>query len=285
MVQWQHSKVALKGLDEIMALPCDHNPGESRIIPVHCEGELSLDGASFSYSSELQAVKPTKLVIRPGERIAILGPVGSGKSTLIKLLSGLYKPTEGRVFLDGVDMTHLAYDFVREHVGYLTQDVRLFSGTLKDNLTIGLPSPSDAQILAAANKTGLGRLVREHPAGLNLPIMEGGRGLSGGQRQLVGLTRMLIARPNVLLLDEPTASMDADLESHVMNNIFASISQNSVIVMATHKRALVNLVDRVIVMDRGQIVMDGKRDEVMHRLMNPPQARVSPNSNLPGAQA
>jgi len=284
LVQWQHARAALKGLDDMMALPCDNTPGESRIIPAQCEGRLALDGAAFAYGGATQAIKPAQLAIRPGERIAVLGPVGSGKSTLIKLLSGLYRPTEGRVFLDNVDMAHLAPDFVREHVGYLTQDVRLFNGTLKDNLTIGLPSPTDGQILAAARKTGLDRIVKEHPAGLGLPITEGGRGLSGGQRQVVGLTRMLLAQPKVLLLDEPTASMDAELEAHVMSNLFANMPKGSVIVMVTHKRALVNLVDRVIVMDRGRIVLDGAREEIMARLS---AAQVRPDiKNIPlGAAA
>lgn len=277
IVQWQHARAALKGLDDMMALPCDHTPGEERIIPTQCEGRLALDGAAFAYGSAAQAIKPTQLQVRPGERIAVLGPVGSGKSTLIKLLSGLYRPSEGRVFLDNVDMAHLAPDFVREHVGYLTQDVRLFNGTLKDNLTIGLPSPTDGQILGAARKTGLDRIIKEHPAGLGLPIMEGGRGLSGGQRQVVGLTRMLLAQPRVLLLDEPTASMDSDLEAHVMSNLFATMPEGSVIIMATHKRALVNLVDRVIVMDRGRIVLDGPRHDIMARLMAGPARPPAPN--------
>lgn len=278
IVQWQHARVALKGLDDMMALPCDQSPGEQRIIPSVCKGQLTLEGASFGYSGANRALKNLKLDIQPGERIAVLGVVGSGKSTLIKLLSGLYKPTEGRVFMDGVDVTHLAPDFVREHIGYLTQDVRLFNGTLRDNLIIGLPSPTDGQILDAARQTGLDRITKEHPAGFSLPIMEGGRGLSGGQRQVVGLTRLLLAKPKILLLDEPTASMDSELEALVMKNIFGSMDKDSVIVMATHKRSLVNLVDRVIVMDRGTIVLDGPRDAIMNKLRGiPPRtATTSP---------
>lgn len=270
IVQWQHARVALKGLDDMMALPCDQSPGEQRIIPSVCKGQLTLEGASFGYSGANRALKNLKLDIQPGERIAVLGVVGSGKSTLIKLLSGLYKPTEGRVFMDGVDVMHLAPDFVREHIGYLTQDVRLFNGTLRDNLIIGLPSPTDGQILDAARQTGLDRITKEHPAGFSLPIMEGGRGLSGGQRQVVGLTRLLLAKPKILLLDEPTASMDSELEALVMKNIFGSMDKDSVIVMATHKRSLVNLVDRVIVMDRGTIVLDGPRDAIMNKLRGIP---------------
>jgi ATP-binding cassette subfamily C protein LapB len=266
IVQWQHAKVALKGLDEMMALPCDRTPGERPVIPDTCNGQLVLEGVSFSYSEAKAALNPVNLKINPGERIAILGPVGSGKSTLIKILTGLYKPTEGRAFMDGIDMAHLAPEYMREHIGYLTQDVRLFSGTLRENLTLGLPSPTDGQILSVAAKTGLDRIVRSHPKGLELPIMEGGRGLSGGQRQVVGLTRLLLARPKVLLLDEPTASMDGDLEAFLMKNLFDTMGRDSVIVLATHKGGMLRHVDRVIIMDQGSVMMDGPRDEVMAKI-------------------
>ncbi len=275
IVQWQNAKEALKGLDQIMTLECDRNPDVDLIIPDKCHGSLSLDAASFSYAEDTVALNPLSLMIRPGERVAVIGVVGSGKSTLIKLLSGLYKPSEGRCFLDGVDMVHLAPEFVREHLGYLTQDVRLFQGTLRDNLVMGLPAPTDSQVLAAAAATGLGPLIKGHPKGLALPIMEGGRGLSGGQRQLVGLTRLLIAKPNILLLDEPTASMDNDLEAHVMRAIFANMNRDSTIVLATHKISLLNLVDRVIVMSQGKIVADGPRDQVLQKMFTKKPVRSS----------
>lgn len=266
IVQWQHAKEALKGLDQIMALESDRNPDAELIIPDICRGSLSLDAASFNYAEDLVALNPSSIALKPGERVAVIGPVGSGKSTFIKLLSGLYKPTEGRCFLDGVDMVHLAPEFVREHLGYLTQDVRLFHGTLKDNLVMGLPAPTDSQVLDAATITGLHLLIKTHPKGLALPITEGGRGLSGGQRQLVGLTRLLIAKPKILLLDEPTASMDNELEAHVMRGIFANMGHESSIVLATHKMGLLNLVDRIIVMSQGKVVADGPRDQILQKM-------------------
>ncbi len=266
MVQWQHAKAALKGLDTMMALPTDHPEGTRMVIPESCRGELRLEGAAFTYAPPSVALKPTNLKISPGARIAVIGPVGAGKSTLIKLLSGLYKPTEGRAYLDGVDMALIAPEFLRENIGYLTQDVRLFSGTLRENLTLGLPSPTDGQILAAAARTGLDRMIAAHPKGLELPISEGGRGLSGGQRQVVGLTRLLLAKPRILLLDEPTASMDGDLEKFIMQNLFQHAAPDSVIVLATHKRGLLNLVDRIIVVDQNRIVMDSQREDVLARI-------------------
>lgn len=279
IVQWQHAKEALKGLDEIMALERDRDPNINLVIPETCRGNLSLDAASFSYNDDIVALSAINLNIKPGERVAIIGSVGSGKSTMIKLLSGLYKPTEGRSFLDGVDMMHLAPEFVREHLGYLTQDVRLFHGTLRENLVMGLPSPTDSQILSAAATTGLNLLIQSHPKGLALPIMEGGRGLSGGQRQLVGLTRMLIAQPKVLILDEPTASMDNELEAYVMQNIFAKLPRSTTIILATHKGGLLKLVDRVVVMAQSKIVADGRPDEVMKKMTEIIKARSKNISN------
>lgn len=266
IVQWQHAKVALKALDDMMNLPCDRNPGERRIIPGGCEGKIKLEAASFSYADGRPALQSATLRLAAGERVAILGSVGSGKSTLIKILSGLYKPTDGRIFLDGVDMAHLAPEFVREHIGYLTQDVRLFNGTLRENLTLGLSSPTDAQILSVAAMTGLQRIIKSHPMGLELPILEGGRGLSGGQRQVVGLSRLLLARPKILLLDEPTASMDGDLEAHVMNQLFNAMPADSLIVVATHKSSVLRHVTRIVIVEQGRIMMDGPRDEVMAKL-------------------
>jgi ATP-binding cassette subfamily C protein LapB len=192
------------------------------------------------------------------------------------------------VFLGGVDMALLAPEFVREHVGYLPQDVRLFQGTLRENISIGLPSPSDEQILAAAALTGLAATIEAHPKGLGLEISEGGRGLSGGQRQLVGLTRLLIAQPKVLLLDEPTASMDGQLEQFVIERLFKTLSPDTTLVVVTHKTALLRYVSRLLIVERGRVVLDGPRDAVLQKLQsanananaNPASANANANGNV-----
>ncbi len=267
--QWQHAQEALKGLDEIMALPVEHEHGGG-IIPSTCAGALRMDGAAFSFDGKLPALHPLRLTLSAGERTAIIGPVGSGKSTLIRLLSGLYRPGAGKVFLDGVDMALIAPEFLHEQIAYLPQDVRLLRGTLRENLTLGLAPPSDGEILHAAALTGLDRVLAAHPQGLDLPISEGGRGLSGGQRQLVGLTRLLLARPCVWLLDEPTAAMDGDLEALVMRQVFAALPPAATLVIVTHKASLLRQVGRVIVMDQGRIVLDGARADVLARLASGP---------------
>lgn len=269
IVQWKNAKIALKSLDAIMAMPGDRDDHSRLVVPERCEGRLRLEQAAFAYGGDKPILQVPALALNPGERVAVIGPVGSGKSTLIKLLSGLYKPTEGSVFLDGVDVQQLAPEFVREHVGYLPQDVRLFNGSLRENLTLGLPALGDSEILRAAALTGLDQVVQRHPRGLELEIAEGGRGLSGGQRQLVGLTRMLLMRPRVLLLDEPTASMDGQLEGRVMKHLFDEMPRESVLVIVTHKLGILPRVDRIVVIDGGRIAADGPRDQILALMRKP----------------
>jgi ATP-binding cassette, subfamily C, bacterial LapB len=278
IVQWKHAQIALKGLDGIMALPSDRDPSLRLVVPQSCQGEIRLDQAVFAYAAGKPSLDVPALNIRPGERIGILGSIGSGKSTLIKILSGLYQPKSGGVYLDGVDMAHLAPEFVREHIGYLPQDVRLFQGTLRDNLTLGLASPNDSQILRVAAMTGLDKVIQGHSKGLELEISEGGKGLSGGQRQLVGLSRMLLLQPRIMLLDEPTASMDGQTESRIIQHLFSELAPQSVLVVVTHKPALLAHVGRVIVVDQGRIVLDGPRDTILARLRGavPPSATPQP---------
>ena len=269
VVQWKHAKIALKSLDAIMAMPSDREDVSRLVVPERCEGRVRLEKVAFGYIEDKPSIEIAELKLQPGERVAILGPVGSGKSTLIKLLSGLFKPKTGHVFLDGVDMDHLAPEFLREHIGYLPQDVRLFNGSLRENLTLGLPTPSDSRILRAASLTGLDQSIQNHPKGLELQITEGGRGLSGGQRQLVGLTRLLLAQPRILLLDEPTASMDGQLEARVMQHLFEEMPKDALLVVVTHKVGILPHVGRIIVVDKGRVVLDGPRDEVLQRLQTP----------------
>jgi ATP-binding cassette subfamily C protein LapB len=192
--------------------------------------------------------------------------VGSGKSTLLKLASGLYRPNEGKVFLGGVDLALLAPAVARESIGYLPQDLRLFSGTLRDNLLLGLADPGDETILEAARKTGLIELITGQPKGLGLEIAEGGRGVSGGQKQLIGLTRLLLAQHKVWLLDEPTGSMDADNEARVVALLRENLSPGDTLIVATHKQALLPLLDRLMVVHGGRVVLGGPRDQVLAQL-------------------
>lgn len=276
IAQWQSASISLQALDGIMKMPDDRPVDQRLIVPEACYGALRIEKVKFQYDPTQNVIDIAQLNIRPGERVAVLGAIGSGKSTLIKLLAGLYLPTEGRVYLDDLDVFQISPEFVREHVGYLPQDVRLFNGSLRENLTLGLPNPPDAVIMDAAKGCGLAATISRNPNGLGLTIYEGGRGLSGGQRQLVGLTRMLIARPSVLLLDEPTASMDGQMEAHVLQHLFEHLPKETTVVMATHKAGSLRHVNRIIVMHQGGIALDGPRDEVLKKLTTP-----APGSNAP----
>jgi ATP-binding cassette subfamily C protein LapB len=282
IVQWQHARFALRGLDQIMSLPTDSPPPERRVVPDHCQGRLRVEGLRYAWGPDAPALSVERLMVQPGERVAILGAVGSGKSTLVKLLSGLYRPTEGRVFLDDIDMAQLAPEFLREHIGYLPQDVRLFQGTLRENLALGLPTPTDGQLLAAARLTGLDRVIAAHSRGLSLEISEGGRGLSGGQRQLAGLTRLVLAHPRLMLLDEPTAAMDPQLEEYLAERLFSQCPPTTSLVVVTHKPSLLRHFTRIVVLDRGRVVADGPRDDVIRYLRDSAQVKTQPPRHQPG---
>jgi ATP-binding cassette subfamily C protein LapB len=248
-----------------MAMPSEQS-AERHIVPDHCSGRLKVSDLKFAYEPNSPPVHISDIEINPGDRIAVMGAVGSGKSTLLKLLAALYQPQSGKVFLDGIDTQHIAVEFLREQIGYLPQEVRLFNGTLRDNLVLGLPVLSDSQVLQVASKTGLDRAIQNHPKGLDINISEGGKGLSGGQRQLVGLTRMLLAKPRMMLLDEPTASMDQQLEAKVMDHLFQDVDKDAVVIMATHKGSAIKHVNRIIVIEGGRLAIDGPRDEVIEEL-------------------
>ena len=268
IVQWKQAKIGMEMLDGILSMPNDRDNTISPVIPASIDPGYQLNEAKFHYDGGEVCLSVGKLDIVPGEKIALLGAVGSGKSTLIKLLSGLYQPTDGKLLLGGVEMSQVSPDFLTEQIGYLPQDVRLFSGSLRDNLTLGLPLLRDEDLIEACKLTGLDRAIANHPRGMDLEISEGGKGLSGGQRQLVGLTRLLLARPKILLLDEPTASMDANYETFVMTHLFEHLAAETTIFVATHKASILNHVERVLLIDEGEIVLDGPREEILARMQN-----------------
>lgn len=266
IVQSSHAKAALLRLEKVFELERDNHNVERPIIPQKLAGGYKLERIVFSYPSSPKALEIDSLVIEPGEKVGVIGPVGAGKSTLLRILTGMYQVGAGRVLLDGLDIHHISRQFLGEKIGYMQQDHRLFSGTLRENLLIGIPDPGDEIIKSAASKTGLLEAISHHPKGLDLIIPEGGKGLSGGQRQLVAVTRLLISHPSLWLLDEPTASMDTAAEIRCMTAIKNSIRPEHTVVFVTHKTNLLAMVDRLLVVANHKIVMSGPRDEVLQKL-------------------
>nr|WP_227691528.1 type I secretion system permease/ATPase [Psychrobacter aestuarii] len=267
LVQHSHARAAQKNIESLFELPQDNDGVSYPLSPSRIIGAYDCRNVSFNYQdNERPAVSVPSLSIKAGERIAILGAIGSGKSTLLKMLAGLYAPTKGQVLLDGLDIQQVSRETLAERIGYLQQDHRLFQGTLRENLLIGMPAPSDDVLRDVLTKTGLMQLVSSHSSGLELPISEGGRGLSGGQKQLVAFTRLLLTKPNVFLLDEPTASMDNRQEQRCLQVLAEELDAQQTLIISTHKTALLNLVDRIIIMDNQRIVMDGAKAEVLKAL-------------------
>lgn len=276
LVQHAHAKAALEGLENIYKLKVDYHGTDSPLSPSILTGRYQLVEAKFSYGDNPPALSIPKLEILPGERVAILGPIGAGKSTLLRLLSGLYHPQAGRVLLDDLDIAHVDRHVINQYIGYLQQDHRLFQGTVRENLLIGLPDPGDDALLAAIKRTGMDRFVAAHPKGLERQIAEGGKGLSGGQKQLLAFTRLMLCNPSVLLLDEPTASMDDEQERRCLSVLSQEAQANKTLIIVTHKPSILPLINRIIVVAGSSIVLDGPRDMVLQHLQQNKSREVAP---------
>jgi ATP-binding cassette subfamily C protein LapB len=287
--QWASSKAALAGIDAIFKLRLDHHDLPSPISLDVAQGAYELDKVVFGYPGQNQKLEVPQLTIKPGEKIGIIGGIGSGKSTLLKLLSGLYKPVEGQVLIDRLDIQHVSRAHLSQHIGVISQNVQLFAGTLKDNLTSGLMGVSEESLRTACQATGLAAFIGTHPQGLAMPIAEGGGGVSGGQRQLIGLTRLLLTFPTVWLLDEPSSSMDDESERRALNVLGQAIAPNQTMVLVTHKASALSLVSRLIVMSAGKVVLDGPRDAILAQLRsahaNAAAAAASADTGRPAFEA
>ncbi|MCE1160587.1 MAG: ATP-binding cassette domain-containing protein [Burkholderiales bacterium] len=266
MVRYATAKAALSGLENLYRLESDNHHVERPIQLERIRGGYFLENVQFSYQNAPNGFSIHHLLIKPGEKIGVLGPIGSGKSTLLRLLTGMYQPLTGKILLDGIDIGQISRSWLSEQIGYLQQEHRLFNGTLRENLLIGSLDPGDEVIRSAAEKTGLLQVISNHPKGLELPIAEGGKGLSGGQKQLVALTRLLISNPSVWLLDEPTASMDQQTAERCMATLREAIKPEHTLVLVTHNPVLLSFVDRLVVIANNKVVMDGPKQEVLANL-------------------
>ncbi|MFN7724227.1 MAG: type I secretion system permease/ATPase [Rubrivivax sp.] len=288
-MRYQGARAAMRNLDKLMNQPVDRVPGKQYVARPDITGRVGLHEVGFAYPVEgreepTKVLKGVNLQFAAGERVAILGRIGSGKSTVLRLLAGLYQPTEGLVEVDGVDLRQIdPYDY-RAKVGFVAQDPRLFHGSLRDNVLLDRPTADPARLAEVAKVTGLDRLVSGHPKGWDLAVGEGGSQLSGGQRQLVALARCLVTKPQILLMDEPTSSMDAQSEVQFLRQL-RQATGDCTLVMVTHRPAVLELVTRVVVIDAGRVVMDGPKAQVLAALQGKPPPSQPGNVHLhPAAQ-
>jgi ATP-binding cassette subfamily C protein LapB len=266
MARWSNVKGALAGLDAIAAAEMDHDPARTYLRRDTLDGGFELRGLEYRYDTDgPPTLDIAGLVIKPGQRIAVLGANGSGKSTLLKLLSGLYAPTAGRVLIDGVDMAQLETKDIRRNVGYLSQDVRLFTGNLRDNLAMNMLEIDDEHLFRALDFAGIGQYVRGHHKGLDLEIRDGGEGMSVGQRQSIGWARLWLQDPRVVLLDEPTAALDQTLENTLVSRLNTWLVGRTAVI-ATHRVPILSLTERTCILQNGRLTVDGPRDAVLAHL-------------------
>ncbi|MCU1715770.1 type I secretion system permease/ATPase [Pseudomonas sp. 5P_3.1_Bac2] len=259
--RWQHTKVAMEGLDQLMSAEQERPEGKRFVRKQHLYGAYQMHALRLSYGDSAPVVDVQSLQINAGERVALLGGNGAGKSSLLRLLSGLVDARSGRLLLDNVSLGQIDPADRQRGIGYLPQEVALFNGTLRDNLNLENAALSDEELLSALDGVGLGAFVRSHPLGLDLPIL-GNASLSGGQRQAVGLARVLLQDPAIVLLDEPTAAFDQGSELQVIEYLQQWLGRRTLI-LTTHKKSMLALVQRAVVLRQGQVVMDGPVQNVV----------------------
>jgi ATP-binding cassette subfamily C protein LapB len=261
IVRYDKTMLSLNNLDEIMRMPVEKDK-KNYISRPDLNGDIEFKNVDFAYKeSNYQILKNLNLTIKRGERIAILGKIGTGKSTLLKLIMNLYEPKNGSVLVDGVDVRQIDPIDLRSSIGVVPQEPFLFMGTIKDNITIGEQYVSDEELLQVSKVAGLDEFLGKHEAGFDLMVGERGDGLSGGEKQSVTLARALISDPNYLILDEPTNSMDSQTEKAFIDKLKNIILDKTVIVV-THKTSILELVDRAIILDNGKIVFDGPKEDL-----------------------
>lgn len=258
---------ALKSLDRIMQLPVDVSESSHFLNRPTLTGQVEFKQVCFNYSdNKLSILRSISLSIKAGEKVAIIGRVGSGKSTLARLILKLYMPTEGTILLDGTDYRQINPDDLRQQIGYVPQDVSLFYGSVRENIIIGAPFVDDASLLTAANVAGVGSFTNNHPDGFDRQVGEKGSELSGGQRQAVAIARALLRNPKLLIMDEPTSAMDDNSEKRLKNELKKFLTDEHTLILVTHKFSMLELVDRIIVLDDGKLVADGAKESVLSAL-------------------
>lgn len=266
LTRYHQSRAALSSLNTLMNLPVERPSGREFLHRPDFKGGIQFKNVTFRYPDQpMDALTDVSFTIKPGEKVAFIGRIGSGKSTIEKLVLGLYEPEDGAILIDGTDIRQIDPVDLRRSIGYAPQDVVLFFGSVRDNIALGKPFADDTAVLKAAETAGVTEFVNRHPSGFDMQIGERGEGLSGGQRQSVTVARALLMDPPVLVMDEPTNAMDNSTEERFKQQLDKALADKTLL-LVTHKASLLSLVDRIIVMDQARIVADGPRDQVLAAL-------------------
>jgi ATP-binding cassette, subfamily C, bacterial LapB len=266
LTRYHQARASYDALNQVMALPIERPPQNRFLHRPELHGEVEFKNVTFSYPGQkFPALEGVSFVIKPGERVGLIGRIGSGKTTIEKLVLGLYEPDQGAVLVDGTDLRQLDPADLRRNIGCVLQDVFLFHGTVRDNITLGAAFADDQAVLRAAQVAGVEDFVSRHPQGFDLSVGERGESLSGGQRQAVAVARALLLEPPILVLDEPTSAMDNGAESRFKQRL-GEILAGKTLLLVTHRASVLSLVERLIVLDAGRVVADGPKDEVLKAL-------------------
>lgn len=264
--RYYHAKAALDSLNQVMEQPVDRPADKNFVSRPRLDGAIEFDEVDFTYpNQDAPSLRKVTFRLNAGDRVAIIGKVGSGKSTIEKLILGFYDPNNGAIRVDNADVRQLDPADLRRNIGYVPQDITLFYGSVRDNILMGHGFIPDEALLEAAKISGVLDFVNRHPKGFEMPVGERGEFLSGGQRQCVAIARAIVAEPSILLLDEPTSFMDNSTEDGIKKSL-ADLVKGKTLVLVTHRASLLELVDRMIVLDRGNIVADGPKAEVLEAL-------------------
>jgi len=268
LTQWQSVSQSLQMVDKVLNLELERRADQHLLLPETPPETVELERVRFAYpESPVQQINISSLKFQAGERVLLVGPIGCGKSTLLKVMAGLYRPHEGRVRLGDADLWEIDPQVVANHMGYLPQNVHLFKGTLRSNLALS-GTAGDSRLLKITRDLGVDAIAASSPLGMDLVISEGGEGLSGGQRQLVALARVIITQPRIWLLDEPTASLDSESEAKVWQTLEQNIRPEDILIVATHRpMQAMKIATRVIVMQQGEVVKDGKPESVLPQIL------------------
>ena len=266
LTNYEDTKTSYETLNEIISQPSERPDGKKFVQRPDFSGHIEFVDVTFSYpNTDIPALKNASFVIKPGEHVGIIGRIGSGKSTIQKLLLGLYEPDSGQILIDGIDINQIDPADLRKNMGYVSQDIMLFRGTIKDNITFRASHASDGAMIRAAQISGASEFIKKHPKGYEMPIGERGQGLSGGQRQSVGIARAFLLNAPIMLMDEPSNAMDQITEANLLNNLQTAL-KGTTSLLVTQKMNLLKIVDRVLVVNEGKIIIDAPKEEALLKL-------------------